>query len=228
VANAGSDDLSILLGGGEGIFSLKVRERVGKEPEAVVVGYLNDDGCLDIAVANSGSDNVSIMLGRCDGTFIRTDVKVGERPGDVSVSDFNDDGCLDIAVANSGSDNVSVLLGEKDRECEGTFEVKSIEVGERPSAVAVGDFNDDGKPDLAVTRMVNTGLENVSVMLGEGDGTFERPKNFGSGGLLPNAIVVGDFNRDGRLDLAVANSGSDNICLMLGKGDGTFAGCSDE
>src|SRR5438128_1433983 len=87
-----------------------------------------------------------------------------------------------------------------------------------PISVAVGDFNGDGVPDLAVA---NFGSNTVSVLLGNGDGTF-RPAPTISMGSSPHWVAVGDFNRDGVPDLAVANFGSGTVSVLLGNGDGTF------
>ncbi len=86
------------------------------------------------------------------------------------------------------------------------------------SSMAVGDFNGDGKPDLVVA---NVDSDTVSVLLGNGDGTFQTAQNFGAG-RGPRSVAVGDFNGDGKLDLAVANFYSNNVSVLLGNGDGTF------
>ena len=90
--------------------------------------------------------------------------------------------------------------------------------GTHPLSVAVGDFNGDGKPDLAVA---NQRSNTVSVLLGNGDGTFQAAVNYGAD-RNPNSVAVGDFNGDGKPDLAVANLNSDTVSVLLGKGDGTF------
>jgi len=90
--------------------------------------------------------------------------------------------------------------------------------GTDPDSVAVGDFNGDGKLDLAVA---NEGSGNVSVLLGNGHGTFQAAVDYGAG-TDPDSVAVGDFNGDGKLDLVVANGGSNNISILLGNGDGTF------
>src|SRR4051812_34679726 len=99
-------------------------------------------------------------------------------------------------------------------------------VGEDPFFVAVGDFNRDGVPDLAVANAAQGQPEgSISILLGKGNGTFEAAKNYDSGGAEPSALAVGDFNADGKLDLAVANRGGDgaeNLSVLLGNGDGTL------
>ena len=101
-------------------------------------------------------------------------------------------------------------------------------VGLNPFSVAVGDFNEDGIPDLAVANATQTGTSNgsVSILLGNGDGTFKAAVNYDSGGNEPSSIAIGDFNADGKLDLVVANFGGGggvpNLVLFLGNGDGTF------
>jgi len=109
---------------------------------------------------------------------------------------------------------------------------KTYPVGMSPSAVVVGDFNGDGKPDLAVA---NSGSANVTILLGSGDGTFQPAKNFDVGGADPTSMVVADLNRDGKPDLVVAIPGiilapattfptctQSSVNLLLGNSDGTF------
>ena len=91
-------------------------------------------------------------------------------------------------------------------------------VGATPYSVAVGDFNGDGKPDLAVT---NYSSFSVSVLLGNGEGTFQPAVNYATGN-YPFSVAVGDFNGDGKLDLVVANFGGNSVSVLLGNGDGTF------
>jgi hypothetical protein len=99
----------------------------------------------------------------------------------------------------------------------------SYPVGPAPGAVVIGDFNGDGKPDLAVANHGDASAGddgNLSILLGNGDGTFQAPSNMPVG-KNPQSLVVGDFNGDGNLDLAVLNS-DDTLSVSLGNGDGTF------
>jgi hypothetical protein len=225
VVNSTNSTLSILLGSGDGTFTPEPAVSVGPFPQSAAVADFNGDGKLDLAVANYGGSTVSILLGNGDGTFTPpAAVSVGESPTSVVVGDFNGDGKLDLAVANCGTNiftflscspgYVAILLGNGD----GTFTLQpEVSVGQSPTSVVVGDFNGDGKLDVAVGADNNT----VSVLLGNGDGTFTTQPAM-SVGASPISVAVGDFNGDGKLDLAVANGGGNTVSILLGNGDGTF------
>jgi hypothetical protein len=224
VANQVSDNVSILLGNGNGTLFVTpaVNFGAGDGPFSVAVGDFNNDTILDLAVANFFSDNVSILLGNGNGTLFVTpavNFGAGDGPFSVAVGDFNNDTILDLAVANQNSDNVSILLGNGN----GTFvdtPAVNFGAGDEPISVAVGDFNNDTILDLAVA---NQNSDNVSILLGNGNGTFvDTPAvNFGVGD-EPISVAVGDFNNDTILDLAVANQVSDNVSILLGNGNGTL------
>src|SRR6266566_2284396 len=226
VANLSSGNVSIRLGNGDGTFRALVNYATGNSPNSIAVGDFNRDGKLDLAVANIGAGNgvssVSVLLGRGDGTFRPAiNYSAGSFPQSVAVGDFNGDGKLDLAVASFGS-GVSILLGNGD----GTFKSPANYGESGPTSVAVGDFNGDGKLDLAVANLVtNSGLSNVRVLLGNGNGTFQPAVNYGLGS-NPSSVAVGDFNGDGKLDLAVANLGGygngASLSVLLGNGTGTF------
>jgi hypothetical protein len=120
-------------------------------------------------------------------------------------------------VANQSSNTVSILLGNGD----GTFQPKTdFATGTAPVAVAVSDFNGDGKLDLA---MINSGANSLSILLGKGDGTFQA-KTDTTLPFTPQSLTVADFNGDGKVDLAIggATANTADMAVMLGNGNGTF------
>ena len=133
----------------------------------------------------------------------------GDDPSSVVVADFNGDGVQDLATASSaaGSYFVSVLLGNGN----GTFQAAQNS-GEGITSyvfLGVGDFNGDGKLDLAMIRD-----DDVSVLQGNGDGTFRARGDLFGAGIFLRSLAAGDFNGDGRLDLAVASSSS-NVSILI-------------
>jgi len=140
----------------------------------------------------------------------RDNYAVGSDPLSVAVGDFNADGRRDLAVANLSSNSVSILLGTGPGRPSFGAPV-NYAVGTAPSSVAIGFFNADFRPDLAVAN-VNSG--NVSILLSNANGTFQPAVNYVAG-TGPQSVAVGDFNADGRPDLAVANQASNNVSVLL-------------
>jgi hypothetical protein len=151
----------------------------------------------------------------------RSDFEVGARPTSLRVGDFDGNGWLDAVVANSSSDNptISVILRD---ETGALLPPQQYTIKDTPRFVAVGDLNNDSSIDIVVTSY-SSGVGDVSVFLGNGDGTFYQSSVFAAGG-NPSYVVLGDFNDDGKSDMAVANSdvNATSISLFIGNGDGTF------
>ena len=230
-ANTNSHNVSILLGNGAGSFSTASNFAADTYPQSVAVGDFNRDGKPDLAVA-SQSDNVSILLGSGNGSFgAPTQFYANGSPRIVAVGDFNEDGKQDLAVSekfNSNPDippgHVSILFGDG----MGSFSAPTnFDVANNAASLAVGDFNGDGKQDLAVaTTNLHLNDNVVSILLGNGMGSFGAATNFG-GVHFPNSIVAGDFNGDGNQDLAVANSSTPNVSILLGDGAGSFSAATN-
>jgi hypothetical protein len=164
VANHTSNDVSVLLGNGDGTFQAPRSISTGLNPFSVVVGDFRGDGHQDLAVANSTSNTVSVLLGNGDGSFQPAhNINVGFSTRSVAFADFNGDGHLDLAVVYSGG--VRVLLGNGDGSFQPTTVSYVIAGAGFPTSGAVGDFNGDGRPDLAVTDQY---ANNVSILLNDG------------------------------------------------------------
>ncbi len=217
VATPESDEVSLLLGNGDGTFQAEQRFAAGFRPVSVALGDLNGDSVLDLTLANQGSFDVSVLLGKGDGTFqAEQRFAAGFGPRSVMLGDVDSDLVLDLVVANSS--DVSVLIGNGD----GSFQAQqSFPTGGLPLSAILGDVNDDGKLDLAVTNHVIDSAGNVSALLGNGDGSFQAPQSYAVGN-SPKSVALGDINSDGVPDLAVANTGSNDVSVLLGNGDGSF------
>jgi FG-GAP-like repeat len=194
VANRDDENVSILLGDGDGTFTPAdpATIPVGAVPGFIAVGFSNADSNLDMAVANERDVAVVfILLGDGDGTFTRApDVGVGLQPVYIAVGFSNAGSNLDMAVANEDDDDVYILLGDGD----GTFtpaNPATILVGNAPNSIAVGFFDADSNLDMAVA---NEDDDDVSILLGNGDGTFTAAANDVPVGDRPLSIAVGTFN----------------------------------
>src|SRR5437867_4133779 len=183
VANSDSNNVSVLLGNGDGTFQAPLTFGAGSGASSVAVSDFNGDGKLDLVVT-VGSAGVSVLLGNGDGTFqAAVNYATGSSPYAVAVGDFNADGKVDLAIANGDAADVSVLLGNGD----GTFQTTALtfSTGTWPSSVAVGDFNADGRLDLAVANFgaasVSVLLGNPSAVLGGADGTFQAAPTSAAG-----------------------------------------------
>ena len=184
---------------------------------AIVARDINGDGFDDLVFTTAQRVGVLMNLG---GTFAPPVYYAsgGGHPSGLVVADFNGDGVLDVAASRGKELNIAILLGNP--SLPGTFALPAfIPTGGNASAIAVGDFNGDGVPDLAVT---NSDFEKtaLAVIIGNGDGTF-RPAAMYGGANFSDSVAAGDFAGTGIQDIIVGSFDSE-LKLYPGNGDGTF------
>jgi hypothetical protein len=227
VVNSGSKNVSVLLGNNTGTFTAATNSpfTVGNGPSSALVADLNQDGKPDLVVTNKTDGTISVLLGDGTGTKFTaatgSPITVGTAPVSVAVGTMtsNANAFLDLVVVNSGSNNLTVLLNNG----AATFTAATgspITVGTTPLFVATADLNKDGKLDLVVA---NSGSNSLSVLLGNGDGTFTATAGSPVAvGTTPNSVAIGDLNGDGNLDVVVVNGGANTISALYGDGTGTL------
>jgi hypothetical protein len=223
--------VSVLLGKGDGTFQAGTDFSAGGVPSEWAVADLNGDGIPDLAFANMAVNSynggtgglVSVLLGKGDGTF-QTPVNYasGTNIAGIAAGDVTGDKVPDLIVTHYAADIVTMLKGNGD----GTFQAEqalSTDPSFDPSLgsayLQLLDVNKDGKLDLVMTSVFNSG---ATVLIGNGDGTFQPTQVFETGG-QPYFFAAADVSGDGNLDLAVVDSSGDYVTILLGNGDGTFS-----
>lgn len=215
-----NSDLVMLLGNGDGTFKAPITYHQSLPPGYLLVNDFNRDGKLDLISANASFTQFSVLFGKGDASF-DAPVNYPVAGYHMLAADFNNDGKPDL-VTRSTTNSLGVLLNNGD----GSFKNPQIYSVPQPTVrvFTTGDFNGDGRIDLfAFGRdLLSVSPAFVSVLLGKGDGTFQPPINAtgnwaqGSG---PYPVVVGDFDRDGKLDVGFSDEG---LTILKGNGDGTF------
>ncbi|MDQ2945868.1 MAG: FG-GAP-like repeat-containing protein, partial [Acidobacteriota bacterium] len=227
IVNGSAPVLTILLGNGHGGFTAALNSPIAlasstlSAPTVIAAADFNGDGNIDIVVAEQSG--FELFLGNGNGTFTRSQnprLISGLRGSSLAVGDFNGDGLPDLAMADgSTGGGVYILLGNA---VDGFISAQTVQVGGGAAAVSVGDVNGDGRQDLIVTGFGTS--NNITVFLGNGNGTFAGAP--GSPFHIDSAqtTALGDFNGDGKPDIAIA--GGTSISILLGDGTGRFSPAS--
>ncbi|CAF5159724.1 unnamed protein product, partial [Rotaria magnacalcarata] len=228
VINNDTESISILL--------------AGSSPYSIIVGHLNNDTQLDIvvtnyndhtvsvllgydthldiALTNTGDGTVSLLLGYGNGFFsAQRAYSISFFSYSLAAGDFNNDSRLDIVAANYADNSISVLLAYDIGALGNEISFAAAD-GSLLRGVVVSDVNNDTLLDVIVA---NYGTNTIGVFLGHDNSTFENQRKFSMGfNAHPDTIAIGDFNKDGQMDIAVANHGTKNIALLLGNRNGMF------
>lgn len=226
VAIAGTHEVSILLGNGDGTFATASTYTANAQPYAICTADFNGDLVADLAVANNGTfQGLTILLGNGSGAFaVLTSYTLGGNPAGIAVGDFNADGKKDLVVTtrNSSPGYAHIYLGAGN----GTFSgPNSLATAQGPSDVLTGDFNKDNKQDV-ITANINSGT--ISVMIGQGTGLFNAAQTYTvvSTTSQPWGLASADFNGDTYPDIVTANYPLSNVAVLLNNGFGAFPGAN--
>jgi hypothetical protein len=219
----------VYMNQGNGIFAPGVGYWTGFYSDAATVADVNGDGKADLIVSNDDSADITVLLGNGDGSFVTPTAgyAVGGYPwGPAVVADFNGDSKPDLVVSDDEM-NIIYLQNLGD----GTFAAAADYYAENSAtvsdygyglAVAIGDLNGDGRPDVVLGRESTSYDPGVSVFLANADGTFQPGVSYGDSRFMDYA-AIGDFTGDGVPDVLAIDTGSSSLDVFAGNGDGTFS-----
>lgn len=204
----------VMLGNGAGGFSSTTNVSGAQFNHGIITRDFNRDGITDFAVTSTDVETFAIHLGDATGSFgPATTYQTVQNPLQLTAGDWNMDGTADLAVASSDTNTIAIHYGSS----AGTFTTSSTitytpGTGGGGGDIKTADFNDDGKPDLALTKNAT----NVLVFLNDGSGSFDAG-NESITGFNPSPLAVGDFNRDGYADIATGNQNGFNVTVLLNR-----------
>ncbi|CAF0781360.1 unnamed protein product [Adineta steineri] len=222
-ANSGTSNVAVFLGKGDGTFSTAktYSTGTGSKPIGLVLGDLNKDGNNDLVVTDETNNVVLIFLGDGTGAIYSRYMLIFSLCcvafAGAAISGIVILSLISVYLANKGSSLNGPII------CGLSFtSMASQRVGNGPSYISGADLNNDHKIDLVTANYDDS---TISVLLGNGDNTFQNQVKYSTGTTNdnPNALYIADVNKDGNLDVVTANSGTSNVAVFLGKGDGTFS-----
>jgi len=228
---SGVGSVSIMLaqvraGAGTGRFLAHTDFPVGGKPLGIVAGDFNSDGIKDLAVGNYGSNSVTVLLGQGSGGVGNgsfgppVDYPAGNKPYELVAADFNGDGITDLAVCDNGEPSIKILIGQGSAgHGNGTFVLTtSLTLSDLSTSIAAFDFNGDGITDLVATENYHN---TVAIFQGlgsggVGNGMFNPTPTHVPLDFQPYDVAVGDFDADGRPDLAVVGGPAHGVAILFG------------
>jgi hypothetical protein len=200
--------------------------RVGRNPESVAIGDLNGDRKPDLAVAHADGPSVSVLVNRGDGSFraARNFATGSEHdvPLSVAIGNLTPDRKPDLAIANSAPHGRGIIVLTNKGGGRFRAERRFVTAAE-PQAVAIGELNGDGKPDLVAVSHDDAA---VSVLLNKGGGRFAAKVDYRTGA-GPGSVAIGDLTGDHKPDLVTSNENVRTVSVLVNKGDGTFGSKRD-
>jgi uncharacterized protein (TIGR03437 family) len=226
VPNEASQSIVAFLGNGDGTLIGPPAYHAGSSPNAIAVADFNGDGHPDIAsAAGQLTSGGQLWIGLAGQLPVSINLGSSVSASGVAAADVNGDGKPDIVVGDANGSGVYVLLGNGD----GTFQAPvNYATGGAVNSLAIADFNGDGKPDIVFCGYTNAlpPVGAAGILFGNGNGTFQPVSALTGFGSAPGSLAVGDFNNDGKPDLAIVDQGyrslTGGVNVYLNKGGGTF------
>jgi hypothetical protein len=219
--NVNGSSVSVRLNNGAGVFSGGSNVAVGDYPSSLAVGDVDGDGDLDLVVTNFNNATVSVRLNNGSGGFTASapTISVGNRPNSIALGDLDGDGDLDFVTANDNSGTLSVRFNNG----SGSFiagAAANLPMGSYPQSAVLGDLDGDGDLDVASVDLSGNA---VRVRFNDGVGSFtaRAATPDAAVGSSPKAVVLGDLDGDGDLDMLVVGA-TGSVTTRLNNGSGSF------